>query len=290
MRLDLPGGARTTIHVAAHDVERTELRVALLRGQAKLEPWCAARGVEEAIVGGFFVRPDGTPLGEVRTRGVARKHVPVRGAVRRHPRVRARAGRRDRGSPRATSCPSSPRGDLLQAGPLLVDATAGPSSAARRTARASAPPTASSTPTSPTAATRAPRSGSRTPRLYAVAVDGRSRHDAGLTLEELAALMAALDCETAMNLDGGGSTSLISGGRLRNRPRKDYNEPEPGGRPISTALLFLALDDLDLQSSSPPSWSTCRVVCSIPNRSCSTRSRSSRAPVTVVVGAHQHVR
>ena len=76
-------------------------------------------------------------------------------------------------------------------------------------------------------------------RLFAVAVDGRSRHDAGLTLEELAALMAALGSETALNLDGGGSTSLISGGRLRNRPRKDYETPEPGGRPVSTALLFL---------------------------------------------------
>jgi exopolysaccharide biosynthesis protein len=72
-----------------------------------------------------------------------------------------------------------------------------------------------------------------------VACDGRSRHDAGLTLEELAALMAALGSETALNLDGGGSTSLVSGGRLRNRPRKDFHEPEPGGRPVSTALLFV---------------------------------------------------
>jgi exopolysaccharide biosynthesis protein len=51
--------------------------------------------------------------------------------------------------------------------------------------------------------------------------------------------MAALDCHTALNLDGGGSTSLVSGGRLRNRPRAGYELPEPGGRPVSTALLFL---------------------------------------------------
>ena len=51
--------------------------------------------------------------------------------------------------------------------------------------------------------------------------------------------MAALGAESALNLDGGGSTSLVSGGRLRNRPRKDYETPEPGGRPVSTALLFL---------------------------------------------------
>ena len=75
--------------------------------------------------------------------------------------------------------------------------------------------------------------------MFAVACDGRSRHDAGLTLEELAALMAALGCETALNLDGGGSTSLVSGGRLRNRPRGGWETPEVGGRPVSTALVFL---------------------------------------------------
>src|SRR4051812_10412078 len=118
-RVELLDGARTTIHVAAYDLERTELRVALLRGQARLEPWCAARGVEEAIVGGFFVRPDGTPLGEVRTRGVARRHVAftapfdatracvhvVGGVVSVLPRH---------------ELPAAPRGDVLQAGPLLV--------------------------------------------------------------------------------------------------------------------------------------------------------------------------
>src|SRR3954451_13802251 len=111
VRLELVDGARTTVHVACHDAERTELRVALLRGQARLESWCAARGVEEALVGGFFVRPHGTPLGGVRTRGVARRHVPfdapwsdtracvhVRGGV-------ASIAPRD-------ELPAAPRGDL----------------------------------------------------------------------------------------------------------------------------------------------------------------------------------
>jgi exopolysaccharide biosynthesis protein len=53
-------------------------------------------------------------------------------------------------------------------------------------------------------------------------------------------VLAWLGAETALNLDGGGSTSLVSGGRLRNRPRRDWEEPEPGGRPVSTALAFLA--------------------------------------------------
>ena len=62
-------------------------------------------------------------------------------------------------------------------------------------------------------------------RLVAVACDGRSRRDAGLTLEELARLLATSACHTALNLDGGGSTSLVSGGRLRNRPYAGRDRP-----------------------------------------------------------------
>ena len=42
----------------------------------------------------------------------------------------------------------------------------------------------------------------------------------------------------AINLDGGGSTSLVCAGELRNRPRADFGVPLPGGRPIATALVF----------------------------------------------------
>jgi exopolysaccharide biosynthesis protein len=58
-------------------------------------------------------------------------------------------------------------------------------------------------------------------------------------LDELAQLMTDLGCVHAINLDGGGSTSLVSGGRLRNRPRRDLDVPEPGGRSIATAIAFL---------------------------------------------------
>ena len=158
--LDLEDGARTTIHVAVHDARATELRVAVLRGQAKLEPWCAANGVEEAIVGGFFARPHGTPLGEVRTRGVAREHVPFTAPFDARARVRARRRRR-RAIAAARRAPGRSRAAICSRRARCSSATAARSSAARRTARASAPPTASSTPTSPTAATRAPRSASR---------------------------------------------------------------------------------------------------------------------------------
>jgi hypothetical protein len=236
-RLELGDGSKTTIHVAAYDAERTELRVGVLRGQARLEPWCAARGYEEALVGGFFTRPDGQPLGEVRTRGVARRHVPftapwdgVRACVHVQGGVPTIAARDE--------LPAAPRGDLLQAGPLLVR---GGAPVYRRAGDPEGFRAGAAQFDSDITDGRHPRAalGLADDRLYAVACDGRSRHDAGLTLEELAALMAALDCHTALNLDGGGSTSLVSGGRLRNRPRRGYELPEPGGRPVSTALLFL---------------------------------------------------
>jgi hypothetical protein len=236
LRVRLADGRATTVHMSAHDAARTELRVVVLRSQARLGDWCAARDIQEALVGGFFTRPEGIPLGEVRTRGVARRSVPfdppwratrtcvhVQGGV-------ARIAARD-------ALPAAPRGDLLQAGPLLV------AGGARAYERASDPEGFAAGARqfdSDITDGRHPRAalGLAPGRILAVACDGRSRHDAGLTLEELASLMAGLGCETAVNLDGGGSTTLISGGRLRNRPRGDCERLEPGGRPVSTALVL----------------------------------------------------
>src|SRR4051794_39017136 len=238
VRLTLGDGARTTVYVVVHDSERTELRVAVLRPQVRLGEWCAAKGLEEAIVGGFFTRPRAEPLGEVRTRGVERRYVPFDapwGATRSCVHVQggvARIAPRD-------ALPAQPRGDLLQAGPLLVaggvpvyDRARDPEgfSAGRRQFD------------SDITDGRHPRAalGLAPGRVLAVVCDGRARDDAGLTLGELAAVMAWLGAETALNLDGGGSTSLVSGGRLRNRPRAGWELPEPGGRPVSTALVFAA--------------------------------------------------
>jgi Phosphodiester glycosidase len=224
------------VYVACHDAERVEVRVAVLRGQARLASWCAERGIAEAMVGGFFTRPLGVPLGEVRTRGVERRHVPfdppwnaTRTCVHVQGGVAAIAPRDALGA--------APRGDLLQAGPLLV------AGGVPVYDRAQDPEGFSSGQRqfdSDITDGRHPRAalGLAPGRILAVVCDGRSRHDAGLTLGELAAVMASLEAETALNLDGGGSTSLVSGGRLLNRPRRDYEDPEPGGRAVSTALTF----------------------------------------------------
>lgn len=77
--------------------------------------------------------------------------------------------------------------------------------------------------------------------LMVVACDGRrSRMDDGLTMLELAELMRDLGCDVAMNLDGGGSTTLVHLGHLLNRPYSEIDQPAPASRPIVTALLLTA--------------------------------------------------
>jgi hypothetical protein len=232
----LLNGARTTIHVACHDAEHTEVGVAVLPGLQRLEPWCARHGIDEALVGGFFTRPEGIPLGEVRTHGVVREHVPFDAPWHTIRACLHVEGGTARIAPR-NRLGADPRGDLLQAGPLLVAGgtiTYDPDLDAEGFHAA-----AHQFDPDPTQG-RHPRAalGLAAGRIVAVVCDGRSRRDAGLTLVELARLMVALGCDDAINLDGGGSAALVSGGRLQNLPRGDFEAPEPGGRPISTALTF----------------------------------------------------
>jgi Phosphodiester glycosidase len=235
LRVPLADGRRTTVHVATHDAAGTQLRVALVRGQ-QLSAWCAAQGIREALVGGFFTRPDGRPLGEIRMAGVLRDHVAFtapwdaeRACVHIEGGTVALA-RRD-------ALPAAPRGDLLQAGPLLMtggeviyDRAQDPEGFSAGAHQFDSDITAERHPRAALAIAGG--------ALLAIACDGRSRTDAGLTLEELATVCRDLGAESAINLDGGGSTTLIAGGRLRNRPRADYGVPEPGGRGIATALIF----------------------------------------------------
>jgi hypothetical protein len=71
-------------------------------------------------------------------------------------------------------------------------------------------------------------------RLLLVAIDGRNPpRDCGVTLAEAAQVMIALGCQQAMNLDGGGSTTMVVGHRVVNSP-SDGRE-----RGISTGILVL---------------------------------------------------
>jgi hypothetical protein len=65
-----------------------------------------------------------------------------------------------------------------------------------------------------------------------VAVDGRQETSVGMTLEELAEAMISLGAYEAMNLDGGGSTALVVGDSIVNRP-SDASGERPVGNVVA---------------------------------------------------------
>jgi exopolysaccharide biosynthesis protein len=67
-----------------------------------------------------------------------------------------------------------------------------------------------------------------------VAVDGRSEASGGMSLAQLTAFMQALGASDALNLDGGGSTTLALNGKVVNHP-----SDKEGERAVADALLVL---------------------------------------------------
>jgi exopolysaccharide biosynthesis protein len=57
-------------------------------------------------------------------------------------------------------------------------------------------------------------------------------------MAEPAAAMVGLGAERAINLDGGGSASLVVGGALVNTPREEHGIELIDGRPVATVLHF----------------------------------------------------
>lgn len=232
-RLRLADGAATTLHVASFELGSLSLEVVRLPEPEALLHWCERTRVEHAIVGGFFVRGPNTPLGELRIGGQAAQHVPFDapwGALRACVHV-------GRDGVRIARRPDLPDdGDLLQAGPLLVaDGAIALTNGDDEGFTAGAHQFDSDISDG-----RHPRSALALAdeHLLAVTCDGRHHDEAGLTLPELAAALLSLGARSALNLDGGGSTSLVCHGRLVNVPREQHGVPLPEGRPISTALVM----------------------------------------------------
>lgn len=234
-RIRLADGASTALHVASYPREVYVPRLIALEHPEPLARWCADHGVRHAVVGGFFARPQYAPLGALRINGVQWPSVPFDApwaSLRACLQIRDDAvqiARRDELDEAA--------GDLLQAGPLLVSGgrrvvedgvdSEGFSAGARQF-------------DSDITAGRYPRAAlaKAGERLLAVACDGRTLGDAGMTLAELADALVGLGADEALNLDGGGSASLVHHGRLRNRPREEHGFDLLGGRPIVTAIVF----------------------------------------------------
>jgi len=228
-------GTETTAYLVRHPLAATRVSVMHFAEPTRLDVWCAATGHEEAMVAGFFVRDPFRPLGELRVGGALVEHEPVpapwdtaRACVHVDGDVRI-AARRELGP--------EPGGDLVQAGPLLVhdgrsvvDDT-DPEGFSAGSAQFDSDITVG----------RHPRCalGVGEHELLAVCCDGRrSGVDAGLQLAELARLMISFGAREAINLDGGGSATLIHRGHLLNRPYSSHDQPAPESRPIVTALLF----------------------------------------------------
>lgn len=235
MRFPTGEGGETTVYLVRHPAAGTRVSVAHFEPPARLDRWCADNGHPEAIVAGFFVRHPYRPLGEVRQGGKPLQHEPVP-----EPWAQSRACVHMDGevqiAPRR-QLPEAPDGDLLQAGPLLVhdgesviDGTdpEGFSAGARQF-------------DSDITVGRHPRCafGIGDGELLAVCCDGRRTGlDAGLELGELARLMVSFGAREAINLDGGGSATLIHRGHLLNRPYSKRDRPAPKTRRVVTALLF----------------------------------------------------
>lgn len=54
--------------------------------------------------------------------------------------------------------------------------------------------------------------------LALVVVDGRSRSSAGVTAKQSAQIMKEIGCYNAVNFDGGGSSTMVLNGRVKNKP------------------------------------------------------------------------
>jgi hypothetical protein len=236
LRHRLADGAETTVYVVGYPRLRTRLSIEHFPLPQRLDHWCRRSGIREAIVGGFFLRPDGPALGELWIGGQRIETEPVP-----DPYMGARAAiHADDGEIRIaprSELPPRPAGHLLQAGPLLVRHGAplhDPDDAEGFVAGAHQFD-------SDITAGRHPRAALALSdeNLIALVCDGRRTGlDAGLTLAELAELLASLGAREAINLDGGGSTALIHRGHLLNRPYDDQDRPSRSPRPVATAAIF----------------------------------------------------
>lgn len=234
----LNDGLQTAVHIARYSRDAVRPKLVVFEKGTQLTVWCRENGITDALGGGFFLRAENKSLGELWLNGSKQPSVPF-----------TAPWDQKRGSLHITeddveinyrhSLPLAPTGDMLQAGPLLVknglslladtNDDEGFSAAWHQF-------------DSDITDGRHPRAaiGLNDEHIFSVVCDGRGSTDAGMTLAEMAEFVISLGCDEALNLDGGGSASLVSGGQLVNTPRGD-NQEYPEGRPVLTALVFANL-------------------------------------------------
>jgi hypothetical protein len=234
-RVRLADGLETTVYIVRYPRAATEVRALAFPEPRRLDHWCAEHGHAEAMVAGFFVRDPYRPLGEVRIGGTALEYEaiappwqPRRACVHMDGEVRLAA---------RSALPPAPPGDLIMAGPMLVaDGSSLVDGEDREGFSAG-----SAQFDSDITVERHPRCalGVSETEVLAVCCDGRRTGvDGGLDLGELARLLISFGADRAINLDGGGSATLVHRGHLLNRPYSSQDQPAPESRPVVTALIF----------------------------------------------------
>ncbi len=235
-RIHLSDGQRTTLHVVRYTRASVKPRWVVFKDLTLLLDWCKQNGKNEAVSGNYFLRSSDRLLGEVWLNG--RKFDSIgfdKGWGGRRGSVYAPTNGDLQLAPRH-KLPAVPAGDLLEIGPTLVHQGVSLFTLHRD------PEGFSSTAyqhDEDINCKRHPRLaiGSNTEYIWTVSVDGRGPADAGMYLQELADVFLALGASEAVNLDGGSSSTQITGGKLLNRPRTNLGESSVGF-PVHSALIF----------------------------------------------------
>jgi exopolysaccharide biosynthesis protein len=235
-RIELGGGLSTKLHIVRYPKKHTAAKLIYFKKAIPLLEYCHKHEVNEAFGGGYFLRSNNKLLGDTWLKGQQLPYVPFpkpwasqRGSLHISQAAEVGVGPRN-------LFPKKIDGDLLQAGPTLVQAGVS-------LFECSADPDGFSETSyqhdQNLNSMRHPRAGigCNDEYIWTVTADGRSKRDAGLYLDELADIFLALGADEALNLDGGSSSTHISNGRLINHPRTN-NGGSATGFPIHTAIIL----------------------------------------------------
>jgi hypothetical protein len=235
-KITLADGEKVMVHVVQYDMKQFRPRVVSFDKATYLTEWCQQNDFEEAMVGGFVAQKRDKSLGELWVDGHPRPYAPFAGPWES---VRGSLYIDKYGQPKLGSrvnFPKRPAGDLLQAGPLLV--RSGVSQIVNKIETEGVSISANQFDDDITIG-RFPRSAIALNKIsiWSIVCDGSTSARTGLDLSELADIAISLGADSALNLDGGGSATQISGGKLRNHPYGD-GQFYPNGRPIYSAIIF----------------------------------------------------
>ena len=224
------------VHISTYSRSRYRPRLVSFEKPTELYKWCDTNGQLNAINGGFFDRSKNRALGELWISGMQQDHTPFsnpwhnsRGGISITKSGHIHIGPR-------YELPAVPPNDLLQAGPLLVysgqnlikDLT-NPEGFSSGNHQFDSDIT---TGQNPRAAI-----GINDRYIFTVAVDGYNSNCWGIHLKDLADIFIDLGARFALNLDGGGSASLVNKGTLVNTPTaRDYTYSMC--RPVYSAIIF----------------------------------------------------